>query len=126
MEPYNITTSHAPQAIGPYSQAIVAKPWVYCSGQIPLNPETQQIIEGTIEEQTQQVLQNLSAVLKAAGSDLSKVVKTTIFLTDLEMFQKVNTIYQKFFHDPHPARSTIQVSALPLGALIEVEAIAIC
>lgn len=119
-----ITTDQAPAAIGPYSQAIVANATIYCSGQIPINPATGNIETEDIAAQAQQVLSNLRAVLTAAGSGLDKVVKTTIFLTDLNDFQIVNSIYAEAFGAHKPARSTVQVARLPRAAKIEIEAIA--
>ena len=119
-----ITTEQAPAAIGPYSQAIVANAMVYCSGQIPINPASGNIESEDIAAQTMQVLSNLRAVLTAAGSGLDKVVKTTIFLTDLNDFQIVNSIYAEAFGTHKPARSTVQVVRLPRAAKIEIEAIA--
>lgn len=119
-----ITTEQAPAAIGPYSQAIVANAMVYCSGQIPINPASGNIESEDIAAQTTQVLSNLRAVLTAAGSGLDKVVKTTIFLTDLNDFQIVNSIYAEAFGTHKPARSTVQVVRLPRAAKIEIEAIA--
>ena len=119
-----VETKDAPQAIGPYSQAIVSGGFLYCSGQIPLDPKSGEMITGGIEEQAKRVLENLQNLVRAAGSDLSQVVKTTIFLTDLSHFAKVNELYGKYFQKPFPARSTIQVAALPKGAAIEIEAIA--
>jgi len=118
-----IQTTEAPTAIGPYSQAIRTGEFVFVSGQIPLRPDGSGPVDG-IDAQTHQVLTNLKAILHAAGLELSDVVKTTIFLTDLANFQVVNEIYAEFFGEPHPARSTIQVVALPKGALVEIEAIA--
>jgi 2-iminobutanoate/2-iminopropanoate deaminase len=119
-----ITTEQAPAAIGPYSQAIVTNAMVYCSGQIPINPASGNIESEDIAAQTTQVLSNLRAVLTAAGSGLDKVVKTTIFLTDLNDFQIVNSIYAEAFGTHKPARSTVQVVRLPRAAKIEIEAIA--
>lgn len=119
-----ITTEQAPAAIGPYSQAIVANAMVYCSGQIPINPASGNIESEAIAAQTTQVLSNLRAVLTAAGSCMDKVVKTTIFLTDLNDFQIVNSIYAEAFGTHKPARSTVQVVRLPRAAKIEIEAIA--
>lgn len=119
-----IQTDQAPAAIGPYSQAIVAQGLVFCSGQIPLIPASGQLAEG-IEAQTRQVMDNLAAVLAGAGSSLEKLVKTTIFLTDLADFTIVNTVYGGYFSTSPPARSTVQVAALPRGARIEIEAIAL-
>lgn len=114
----------APAAIGPYSHAVVANGVVYSSGQIPLVPETGLLAEG-IEAQTHQVLTNLAAVFAEAGSSMEQVVKTTIFLTDMQQFATVNAIYGTYFNTIKPARSTVQVGALPKGALIEIEAIAL-
>ena len=118
-----ISTPKAPQAIGPYSQAIAFENMIFTSGQIALL-EDSRFLEGTIEEQTKQVLQNLTAVLEAAGSSLSKVIKTTIFLTNMDDFQAVNGVYGTFFSEHKPARSTVAVKALPRNALVEIEVIA--
>ena len=118
-----ISTPKAPQAIGPYSQAIAFENMIFTSGQIALL-EDGRFLEGTIEEQTKQVLQNLRAVLDAAGSSLSKVIKTTIFLTNMDDFQAVNGVYGTFFSEHKPARSTVAVKALPRNALVEIEVIA--
>jgi len=119
-----IKTAGAPEPIGPYSQAVEANGTLYCSGQIPVNPETGKIPEG-IDAQTRQVLSNLTAVLKEAGAELEDVVKTTVFLTDLNNFAGVNAIYGEYFDEATaPARSTVQVVALPKGVLIEIDAIA--
>ncbi len=119
-----VQTSHAPAAMGPYSQAVKVGGFLFCSGQLGIVPATGQLAEG-VEAQTRQALENLSRVLKAAGTDMSRVVKTTIFLLNLADFQLVNQIYGAFFVQPFPARSTVQVSALPKNALVEIEAIAI-
>lgn len=118
-----VSSSSAPAAIGPYSQAIVADRTVYCSGQIGLDPATGELANG-LEAQAERALRNLSAVLDAAGVTLADVVKTTIFLTDMDDFAAVNAIYATSMPDPPPARSTIAVAALPKGALVEIEAIA--
>ena len=120
-----ISTSAAPAAIGPYSQAVQADSLLFISGQLPLVPETGQILEGPIDEQTRQVMQNISAILQEAGGSLENIVKTTIFLTDLANFQQVNAAYGSFFSETPPARATIQVAALPLGAPVEIEAVAL-
>lgn len=120
-----IATPHAPAAIGPYSQAVQIGDLIYTAGQIPLVPETGKLVEGGIEEQTQQVMQNLSRILEAGGSSLAHVVKTTIFVTDLTDFAALNKVYGSFFAGDPPARSTVQVAALPLGAKVEIEAVAI-
>ncbi|MCG8413821.1 MAG: RidA family protein [Pseudomonadales bacterium] len=118
-----IHTDSAPAAIGPYSQAVKAGDTVFCSGQIPLNPETMEVVEGGIEVQTRQVFDNLKAVAEAAGSSLDRAIKLTIFLTDLGEFATVNEIMAQYFNEPYPARATIEVSALPKGVAVEVEAI---
>jgi 2-iminobutanoate/2-iminopropanoate deaminase len=120
-----ISTADAPAAIGPYSQAIRMGNLVFASGQIPLHPQTGEIVGETAAEQARQVLENLQAVLQAAGASLQHVVKTTIFLTDLSQFAAVNAVYAEFFPENPPARSTVQVAALPRGAQVEIEAIAI-
>jgi 2-iminobutanoate/2-iminopropanoate deaminase len=119
-----ISTSDAPAAIGPYSQAIRAGSTIYCSGQIPLDPKTGQIISGGIDAQTRRVLDNITALLKAEGLGFGNIVKTTIFLTNLGDFQTVNEVYGSYFKSQPPARSTVQISALPKGANIEIEVIA--
>ena len=119
-----VKTEHAPAALGPYSQAIQANGMVFLSGQLGLVPETGKLPEG-IEEQTRQVMQNLAAVLQAAGSDMGRVVKTTIFLANMSDFSTVNAIYGQAFTDAPPARSTVEVAALPLGGLVEIKAIAL-
>ena len=120
-----IMSDNAPAPIGPYSQAIRANGFVFVSGQIPLDPLTGNIVQGGVAEQVHQVLKNLRAVLEAAGSGLQKVVKTTIFLTNLDDFQKINQVYGEYFGEAKPARSTVQVSRLPREALIEIEAVAL-
>ncbi|DAB36787.1 MAG TPA: deaminase [Sulfurospirillum cavolei] len=119
-----ISTDHAPQAIGPYSQAIEVNNMIFTSGQIALRADGS-FVEGDVEAQTTQVMQNLSHVLQAAGSSLQNVVKTTIFLANMDDFAKVNAIYGSFFGDHKPARSTVGVKCLPKNALVEVEAIAV-
>jgi 2-iminobutanoate/2-iminopropanoate deaminase len=119
-----IATQKAPAAIGPYSQAIRASGFVFLSGQIPLDPSTGQMVEGGIEEETERVLDNLGAVLGAAGLSFDHVVKTTIYLVDLAHFQAVNEMYAKRFLRTPPARATVQVAALPRGARVEIDAIA--
>ncbi len=121
-----ITTDRAPLPVGPYSQGIKATGNVlFLSGQIPIDPATGALIEGDIQAQTDRVMANIQAVLEAGGANLSHVVKTTIFLTDMADFGQVNVAYSKFFPDRAPARSCIQVAALPLGARIEIECIAV-
>ncbi len=119
-----ILTPKAPQPIGPYSQAICEGDLLFCSGQIPLDPKTGAMKNSSIEEEAEQALLNLGEVLRAGGSNLSGVVKTTIFLTDMNDFAKVNEVYAKAFGDAKPARSTVAVSALPKGARVEIECIA--
>lgn len=119
-----ITTEKAPGAIGPYSQAIKTGGMVYCSGQIPIDPETGEFVSNDIAEQTEQVLKNLSAVLEAAGTGLGSVVKTTVFLADMSDFAAMNEIYGRFFSDNKPARATVQAARLPRDAKVEIECIA--
>jgi len=119
-----IHTETAPKAIGPYSQAVRVGGFVYTAGQVPFNPATGQIVEGGIEVQTRQVLNNVKAILEAAGTSLDRVAKTTVFMTDLSQFQAMNAVYAEFFPSNPPARSTVQVAALPRGAWIEIETIA--
>ncbi len=119
-----ISTKSAPAAIGPYSQAIKANGFIYTSGQIPLNPENGAIEGTTIEEQSEQAIKNLGEILKEAGSDFSKVVKTTCFLADIKDFAAFNSVYEKYFVSK-PARSCFQVAALPKNALVEIEAVAL-
>ncbi|HEY5674591.1 MAG TPA: RidA family protein [Malonomonas sp.] len=121
-----IQTTQAPAAIGPYSQAIKAGDYLFCSGQIPLLAETGEVVTGGIKDQTRQVLENLSAVLASAGLDFSAVAKTTIYLVDLGDFAVVNEIYAGYCADPAPARATVQVAALPKGVLVEIDAVAFC
>ena len=123
MPRHRVTSAAAPAAIGPYSQAIEVDDFVFCSGQLGLEPRSGQLAEG-IEAQTDRALQNLAAVLDAAGLTFGDVIKTTIFLTDLANFGTVNEIYARFVTEPAPARSTVEVAALPRGALVEIEAIA--
>lgn len=119
-----ISTSHAPAAIGPYSQAIKIGNLVFTSGQIPINPATGEVITGTAEEQTHQVLKNVQAVLESAGSSLKSVVKTTVFIKDMNDFAKINTLYSQYFPSEPPARSCVEVARLPKDVLVEIEAIA--
>ena len=120
-----IQTEHAPQAIGPYSQAVKANGLIFASGQIPIDPQTGQFVTGGIEEQTEQVLKNLAAVLEAAGSNLSRIVKTTVFLVDMQEFAAMNGVYAKFFKEQPPARATVEAARLPRDARVEIEAIAL-
>jgi 2-iminobutanoate/2-iminopropanoate deaminase len=121
----SIATKEAPAAIGPYSQGVTAGNFVFLSGQIPLDPDTGEIVSGGIEKQTERVMNNLRAVLKAAGCDFRDVVRTTIYLTDLANFAAVNEVYGRCFTGTPPARATVQVSALPRGAHVEIDAIAV-
>ena len=118
-----ISTDKAPAAVGPYSQAVRVGDLVFTAGQVALDPATGKLAEGGIEEQTRRVLQNLAAVLEAAGSSLDRVVKTTVFLKDMGDFAAMNAVYAEFFPTDPPAHSTVEVSALALGALVEIEAI---
>ena len=120
-----ISTKNAPAAIGPYSQAIEAGGMVFASGQLPINPATGAFPEGGIKEQTRQSLLNAQAILKEAGSDLNKVVKTTVLLADIADFAAMNEVYASFFEAPYPARSAFAVRDLPKGALVEIEMIAV-
>ena len=120
-----ITTDKAPSAIGPYSQGIAANGFIFTAGQIPLDPVAGKIVEGGIVEQTDRVMQNLEEVLRAAGATWNDVVKTTVYLHDLSHFPTVNEVYGKWLGDARPARSTVQVTALPRGAMVEIDAIAV-
>lgn len=120
-----IHSTHAPKAIGPYSPAVKLGDFVYLSGQLPIDPQTNQLVSGGIYEQTYQVLRNMEAVLQEMNLELRHIVKTTVFVTDLNDFSRFNEIYATIFQDPYPARSTVQVAALPLGAMVEVEALVI-
>jgi 2-iminobutanoate/2-iminopropanoate deaminase len=121
----SIETNQAPQPIGPYSQAVQSGNMLFLSGQIPLDPATGKMVEGDVQVQTRQVLENLKAVLLAGNATLEQVVKTTIYLTDLSQFSKVNEIYAEYFGESKPARATVQVAALPAGAQVEIDAIAV-
>ena len=120
-----VQTDKAPKAIGPYSQAIIADDLVFCSGQIPIDPATGNVLEGTVEEQARQALKNLGAVLEAAGSSYDQVVKTTVFLQDMNDFAKMNAVYGEFFKTPYPARAAVEVARLPRDVKVEIEAIAL-
>jgi 2-iminobutanoate/2-iminopropanoate deaminase len=120
-----ISTSNAPAAIGPYCQAIQAGGFLFLSGQIPLDPATGQIVEGDIDVQTERVIQNLTAVLAAAGAGLDKVVKTTVFLKDMNDFARMNAVYAKHFPAPAPARSTVEAARLPRDVRVEIDLIAL-
>jgi 2-iminobutanoate/2-iminopropanoate deaminase len=119
-----IETENAPSPIGPYSQAIRINGLIFTSGQIPIDPKTGSVVDGDIKIQTDQVLRNLSAILEASGSELEKVVKTTVFMTNLEDFADFNEVYTKYFGKAKPARSTVQVARLPKEVLLEIEAVA--
>jgi 2-iminobutanoate/2-iminopropanoate deaminase len=125
MNKKQIQTDKAPKAIGPYSQGIVANGFIFVSGQIPIDPATGELNTGTIEDQTRQVLKNLGAVLEAAGSSYENVVKATVFLQDLNDFNKMNAVYGEFFKPPHPARAAVQVARLPRDVKVEIEAVAL-
>ena len=120
-----IHTDNAPKALGPYSQAIEAGNMVFASGQVPIDPATDQFVEGGIKEQTRQALTNARNILAEAGTDLAHVVKTTVFLSDMDNFAAMNEVYAQFFQQPYPARSAVAVKTLPKGALVEVECIAV-
>ncbi len=119
-----VSTSNAPAAIGPYSQAVRSGSLLFISGQIPIDPVTSQVVVGGIEVQTDRVLRNLAAILEAAGSSLAKVLKTTVYLRDLEDFGRMNEVYAKFFGDVPPARATVQVSRLPRDVSVEIDLVA--
>ena len=120
-----IHTDQAPKALGPYRQAIEAGGMVFASGQVPIDPATDQFVSGGIKEQTRQSLTNARSILQQAGTDLSHVVKTTVFLADMADFAAMNEVYAEFFSQPYPARSAVAVKQLPKGALVEVECIAV-
>jgi 2-iminobutanoate/2-iminopropanoate deaminase len=124
MKPNVIATKNAPAAVGPYSQGVQVGHFVYTAGQVALNPATGKLVEGGIAAQTGQVLTNLEAILETAGTSLANVVKTTVFLDDMADFAAMNEVYGRRFADPPPARTTVAVDALPLGALVEIEAVA--
>lgn len=120
-----INTPKAPQAIGPYSQAIEMNGMVYTSGMIPINPDTLELVDGTIEEQTEQALKNLSVLLQESGTSLEQVIKTTVFIKNMDDFAKINEVYAKYFTKDFPARSCVEVARLPKDVLVEIEAIAV-
>jgi 2-iminobutanoate/2-iminopropanoate deaminase len=120
-----IQTDKAPRAIGPYSQAIVAGGFVFASGQIPLDPQTGEFVAGGVAEQTEQVMRNLRAVMEAAGTSLERVVKTTVFLADMNDFAAMNEVYGRYFSEQPPARATVEAARLPRDARVEIEAIAL-
>jgi len=119
-----IRTVDAPEAIGPYSQAVLTGGFVFCSGQVPLDPATMKLVDGNIAEQTRQVFRNLSAVLEAAGVSLQQVAKTTVYLQNMGDFPEMNTVYEECFGRHKPARATVEVAKLPLGARVEIECVA--
>jgi len=119
-----IHTPEAPAAIGPYSQAVAAGEWVFASGQIPIDPATSEVVHGGIAEQTDRVMKNLAAVLRETGLSLNHVVKTTVYLADMETFGEMNEVYAEHFGDHRPARATVQVAALPKSAGVEIDVIA--
>ncbi|MEE8574938.1 MAG: RidA family protein [Thermodesulfobacteriota bacterium] len=125
MKPEVVNTKSAPEAIGPYSQAVKAGGFLFCSGQIALDPETGLVVEGSAGWQARQVLTNLKAVVEAAGLTLAGVVKTTVYLKNLSDFAEVNKVYAEFFEEPYPARATVEVAALPKDALVEIDAVAV-
>ena len=124
MERIIIETSQAPSAIGPYSQGVSVDGFLYTSGQIALNPENMEMTNGQIEEETECVLKNIEAILKADGMKRAHIIKTTVYLTDLKDFSRMNRVYENFFKETKPARACIQVAALPKGAKVEIDAIA--
>ncbi len=124
MTKQRISTPEAPAALGPYSQGVASGNLLFVSGQTPIDPATGALVAGSIEESTRQVIKNIRAILQAAGADLEHVLKTTVFLTDMGNFKRMNAVYAEFFTGTPPARSTIQVSALPMNAEVEIEAIA--
>lgn len=121
----SVNTENAPAAIGPYSQAVVANGFVFTAGQVPFDPQTMQLVDGDIAAQTEQVMKNLQAILQQAGADLSSVVKTTVFLKDMNDFAAMNEVYARHFGDHKPARSTVQVARLPRDASVEIECVAV-
>ena len=124
MQKIIVATPKAPAASGPYSQAIRIGDFLYTSGQISLDPETMKMIKGDIEVETEKVLKNIETILKADGLDLNNIIKTTVYLTDLSEFTRMNQVYEKFFSETKPARACVQVAALPKGAKVEIDAIA--
>lgn len=120
-----ISTENAPGAIGPYSQAVKSGNMIFCSGQIPIDPQTGEFVSADVAEQTEQVLKNLSAVLEAAGASLNDVVKTTVFLADMNDFTAMNEVYTRYFSENKPARATVQAARLPRDARVEIECIAV-
>lgn len=125
MERQVVTTEKAPKAVGPYVQGVKGHGFLFTAGQVGLDPATGKLVEGGIEAQTRRVLENLKAVVEAAGSSFAQVVKTTVYLTDLAHFQAMNQVYATYFEETRPARSTIGVAQLPLGALVEIDLVAL-
>jgi 2-iminobutanoate/2-iminopropanoate deaminase len=123
-DPSPVQTDRAPAAIGPYSQAVVVDGWVYCSGQIPIDPDSGELVEGDTAAQTEQVLTNLAAVLHAAGASLDQVVKTTVFLADMDDFGAMNQVYARHFGDHRPARAAVEAARLPREVSVEIECVA--
>ncbi len=121
---FAVNSPKAPRAIGPYSQAVQVGSWVFCSGQLGMDPKTGRLVPGGIEAQTRQALTNLQHVLEAAGASLDNVVKVTVFLKNMDDFARMNAVYAEFFREPYPARAAVEVAALPKGALVEIEAVA--
>jgi len=119
-----VLTDRAPKPIGPYSQAVLADGWLFCSGQIPLDPATGQVVGGGAGAQAERCLRSLQAVLEAAGSGLDRVLKTTVYLANMDDFARMNALYSTYFTEPYPARTTIQAARLPMGINVEIEAIA--
>ncbi|MGH2817131.1 MAG: RidA family protein [Actinomycetota bacterium] len=124
MEKRAVNTSDAPEAIGPYSQAIVSDGYVFCSGQVPLDPSTGELIEGPIADQTRRCMASLEAVLSAAGTEVANIVKTTVYLVDMNDFGEMNEAYGEFITDEPPARATVEVAGLPKGARVEIDCVA--
>lgn len=120
-----VSTDDAPKAIGPYSQATMYNGFIFVSGQIPIDPKTGQLVVAPISDQTRQVLNNLSAILQAAGSNLGRILKTTVYLKDMQDFEEMNAVYGEFFPGPKPARATVQVARLPRDVAVEIDAIAV-
>ena len=118
-----ISTKNAPAAIGPYSQAIEVNGMVYTSGMIPINPQTGELVTGSVEEQAEQAFSNLKALIEASGSTMDQVVKTVVFISNMDDFGKINTVYEKYFEEPYPARSCVEVARLPKDVAVEVEAV---
>ncbi|MBN2282527.1 MAG: RidA family protein [Deltaproteobacteria bacterium] len=126
MERTPVMTDKAPEPVGPYSQAIRAGNWLFVSGQLPIDPKTGESASGSFERQVRRALENLKAIIEAGGSDLDRVVKVTVYLTDMERFAELNAVYDEYFGDSRPARVCIEVRDLPRGAPLEIEAIAFC